>query len=476
MELFLSFFPLPPRLAAHYPSRWLARRMRIVNLQKNAENFKGLKLSAACLPLATACLLMVPRMACAQDALRNSLAGDAAAEAQRLQQSAPQAYTLKEGDFRLLAVPSLEMDWNDNVNLSKSNAESDFILEPFLQLTGSYPLTQHNLLRLSVGVGYYDYLRFGSYSGVRVASDSLLSFDMFIKDFWINLHDRFSLTEDSSTEPTVAGTAIYGTFNNTAGLTTIWDLNRAVLTAGYDHLNSISASGEFSYLDRSSEYPLVRAGLRLRPDLTAGVEGTAGFTTYDQAVLNNNQSYSAGVYADWKPSSYFRVQPRVGFTTYQFQHTSQSDQIYYFGSPPPAPGGSIQTKDLNAWYADLTVTHQVSKAVGYGLSAGHEIRLGIESDVVEDYYVRPNITWTIIKDLGLTTSLSYEHGNQGLGNVTGNIVETYNWFGGGLSVTYPLMKRLILGLTYRFTFRSSNLSSDDYTQNLVGLRLAYQIP
>jgi hypothetical protein len=78
--------------------------------------------------------------------------------------------------------------------------------------------------------------------------------------------------------------------------------------------------------------------------------------------------------------------------------------------------------------------------------------------------------------VGLNSSFFYERGNQGAGNVTGNLVETYNWFGGGLALTYPLMKRLILSLTYRLTFRSSSIPSDEYSQNLVGLRLTYQLP
>jgi hypothetical protein len=249
-----------------------------------------------------------------------------------------------------------------------------------------------------------------------------------------------------------------------------------VLTAGYDHQNSISSFAEFNYLDYSAELALVRAGFHARPDLTAGAEASASFTTYDYAVLNNNESYSAGAYADWKPGSYFRVQPRAGYTTYQFQHTSQSDQVFNPGGAALGPAGeSIQTRDLNTWYADLTVTHQASKAASYAFSAGHEIRVGIESDLIEDWYVRPNVTWTIVKDLGLNTSLSYEHGNQGAGNETGNLTETYDWFGGGLSLSYPLMKRLMLSLNYRLTLRSSNLPSLEYSQNQVGLRLAYQL-
>jgi hypothetical protein len=422
-------------------------------------------------------LLLAAGAAPAQDSLRNSLAGDAAAEAQR-QQIGSQPYTFKTGDFRLLAVPSLEMDWNDNVNISKTNAQSDVILQPLLQLTGSYPLTQHNLLSLSLGVGYRDYLEHSTNSGMILTSGSQLSFDMYIKDFWINLHDRFSMTDDSSTEPGAAGTSRYGTFMNTAGQTTTWDLEDVVLTLGYDHQNSLSTSGQFSYLNHSAELPLARAGFKFNPQLTAGVEGSASFTTYDQAVLNDNQSYSAGLYANWKPGAYLQVQPRAGYATYQFQHTSQSAQIFNVtpsGNLIVTPAGeTIQTSDLNTWYADLTVSHQISQAASYALGAGHEVRPGIQADATEDWYFRPNITWTIIKDVSLNTSLSYEHGNQGAGNVSGNLTETYDWWGGGLTLGYQLMKKLQVGLNYRFTIRSSNTPDRDYAQNIVGITLTYR--
>jgi hypothetical protein len=419
-------------------------------------------------------MLLAAGLACAQESLRNSLAGDAAAEAQR-QQIGSQLYTYKAGDFRLLAVPSLGLDFNDNINLVKTGAQQDFILTPLLQLSANYPLTQHNLLFLSAGVGWDEYLEHSQYSALRVDADSQFSFNMYVKDFWINFHDRFSSVEDPGAEASVAGTAQYGTFNNAAGLSITWDLEDVVLTLGYDHANSLATSGQFSYLDQSSELPMARAGFRFNPQLTAGLEGSASYTTYDQAVLNNNQSYSAGLYADWNPGLYLHVQPRAGYAIYQFKHTSQSVPDYYLFPYVPPTSPSIQTSDLNTWYADLTVSHQATQVASYAFSGGHEIRLGIQSDAVEDWYFRPNVTWTIVQDLGLNTSLFYEHGTQGAGNVTGNLAETYDWYGGALMLSYPLMKKLLLSLNYRLTLRSSNIPDRGYAQNVVGIKLSYQL-
>ena len=392
-----------------------------------------------------------------QEALRNSLAGEAAAQARKIRlESLP--YTVKSGDFRLLAVPSLGLDWNDNVNISKSNPESDFILRPLLQLNASYPISQYNLLSLNVGAGYDKYFNHDRYSTWLLQSGTELSFDIYVKDFWFNLHDRVNYVQDTSQQPALSGTATYATLNNTAGLSATWDLNKLTLSAGYDHQNIISPiSQTYESQDGATEMVYARAGLEVYPGVTPGIEGTASFTTYDQMVLNDNNSYSAGVYADWQPGKAFRVQPRVGYTIFQFQHTSTA----------------IQTSDLNSWYADLNLTHQITDAIGYTLDAGHEVQTGIQSDAIEDWYVRPAIRWDIIKHVGLNTSFSYEHGKQGVGNVLGNLSENFDWLGASVGVNYSILKKLSLGLNYRLTLRSSNIANNEYTQNVLGISLTY---
>ena len=118
---------------------------------------------------------------------------------------------------------------------------------------------------------------------------------------------------------------------------------------------------------------------------------------------------------------------RGGYSTYQLEQSSQS----------------IRTSSQNSWYADLTLSHQVRESISYALSVGHELQLGTQSDLTEDTYVRPNITWKIIKDLDFNTGFFYEHGQQGVGSVTtgpGNLnqKETFDWYGGNLSLQHPL--------------------------------------
>jgi hypothetical protein len=74
----------------------------------------------------------------------------------------------------------------------------------------------------------------------------------------------------------------------------------------------------------------------------------------------------------------------------------------------------------------------------------------------------------------LQTSLFYEHGVEGGGQQASLIEKNYDWYGGGLSLSYSPMKKVRLSLNYRLTLRSSNVASREYTQNMVGLTLTYQ--
>jgi hypothetical protein len=418
-----------------------------------------------CFQWLAAGMVLTVNLAPAQEALRSSMAGDAAAQASYLQGQS-QAYTIKSGDFRLLVTPSLGFDWNDNINTAQTNALQDYIVRPMLGLSMSYPVTQRNLLQLNVTLGYQDYLEHSQYSTWYVQSGSALSFDIYVKDFRINLHDRFSYVQDSSQQAAVANTGSYGNGQNTLGFNTTWDLEDVTLSLGYDHQNVFSTSQQFNYTDHASELIVGRGGFKFHPTLTAGLEGTISYTAYDQPVLNNNMGYSAGVYADWQPGHYLHVQPRFGYMIYQFEQTSQT----------------IPAVNQNAWYLDLTATHDLSDAVSYTFSAGHELTLGIYGDTMEDWYVRTMLTLRIIKNLTLNTSFSYQNGTQGIqyspgsAAIPGSASENYDWLTWGVGLSYPFMKRLTLGLNYRLTWRTSNYANRDYTQNLVGLQLTYNLP
>ncbi len=392
----------------------------------------------------------------AQDALQDLMALDTARDVRREQVASPN-YTFKSGDLRMLVTPSVGLDWNDNINSSDTDKESDFILKPFVQFDLTYPLTQVNLLAVNLGIGYDYYFDHHDNSALRLQTGSGLSFDIFVKDFVINLHDRMSYTRDSSQEPAVANTSNFGNFENTVGILTSWNLAKGTVSLGYDHQNTVSPESQFNSQNSAAEMLLARATYLVHPQVQAGLEGTVSFTDYTQPTLNDNTAYSVGPFVSWQPGQALRVTGRGGYVFYHFDQTSTS----------------IRTEDLSTYYVDLTVTHDATEVISYGFSAGRNVSLGIQSDAIEKWYVRPNVTWRVFKHISLNTGLSYEHGDQGVGDISGGLVETYDWLGATIGVNWPFMKRLSLGLNYRLTLRSSDLPDNGYTQNMVGLALTY---
>jgi hypothetical protein len=411
----------------------------------------------------------------AQDTLQNLMKDDATQAG--TQNAANLPYNVKLGDFRLMVVPSLELDWNDNINGSSSAGQQDFIVLPTLQLKGSYPVTKNNLLTLSVGIGYAEYLEHPIYNGLRISAGSLLAFDVFVKDFRINFHDSAQETQDTGAQGAVAGTAFYGGLNNSIGVTGTWNLPNLILGLGCDYKEYFAASSLFSYLNYGSENPVARAGFRITPDLTAGAETTATFTTYSEEVLNNSQSYSAGVFANWKPDSYFIINLRGGYSIYDYDQSSESSEVFS-ESPTGGVSGSttgqvIRTSNLGSWYAGLSMSHQITKAIGYSASFEHEVIPGVQSDASEVTQVGPGVNWSITKALTLHSAINYEHGQQGLGNISGNVSETYDFYNGSLSADYAIMTTLLVSLSYRRAMRFSNLEFGGYAQDLVSIRLTY---
>jgi len=411
-------------------------------------------------------VLLAAFPATAQEAINNIQAGESAADQRSALMKSPEQnnYTFKDGDFRLLLEPSMSLEWNDNVNLSKTNTQDDFILKPALGIRASYPFTEKNLLFVDITVGYDRYLKHPGLSSfdLNSASGTGLSFDVGVEDFTFNFHDWISYVQDSAQTPNTANTDNFGTFQNTSGLSATWDMNQATTTLGYDHQIVLATSSD-NQINHNSDMLNARFGVRVHPQWTVGTEATATFTTYEQSYLNNNNAYTLGAYAEFSPGQTLKATLRGGFSTYQFQGGSTA-----IGTNPP-----VRTSDQNSWYGSINLSHAPRESIAYSLEAGHEVQLGIQSDLVEDWYVRPTVTWKFIRGTSFVTGFFYEHGDQGVGNVSGNLNENFDWYGGQFSVQQTLTSRLTLDLTYRLTVRSSTIPNDEYTQNLVGLQLTY---
>ena len=141
-----------------------------------------------------------------------------------------------------------------------------------------WPISENNSLFFSTGIGYTTYLTTTDRDHLDITPDSNLTFRMYVGDFVIDFHDRFSITEDIQQNPTVSGTGNFNQIENTAGTTVDWDLNDLVLTFGYDHDLVTYPNSDFEASDRSSDLFNAQAAFEVNPSTTAGLQAGGGLT------------------------------------------------------------------------------------------------------------------------------------------------------------------------------------------------------
>ncbi|MEY2490058.1 MAG: hypothetical protein QOC70_2000, partial [Verrucomicrobiota bacterium] len=306
-------------------------------------------------------------------------------------------------------------------------------------------------------------------NGVLVNPGSQIAFDIFVSDFRINLHDRFSLEQDPVAEVALSNVADYGRFQNTAGVSVLWDLNAAVVTVGYDHYNFISTTSTFDYLDRNAE--MFNGSIAFTPSSTisVGLEGAYVDTYYDQNILNDSQTYSAGVFLETQITSFVKLRVAGGYQNINFDNTGLVNDPH----------------DLKDYYANALLSHRVNSVLTHSLSAGHETQLGINSNYIKLNYVRHTANWNILYHTLLSTELFYENAKDSGGNgplfvpppgvflFNPFVAEHIHRYGGALTLGYQLTQHVTLGLRYQYTQKDSDQVLRDYRQNRVSLDGTY---
>src|SRR6266567_561270 len=409
-----------------------------------------------------------------QDTVRPSLAGQAASEA-RQEDVSRIPYNLLLGPVRFRLGMSVGAEYNDNVNYAEINTQDDFIITPSLSLDAIWPVTQLNTLRLDLGVGYSFYLDHSNNDTdyILVAPKSQIAFDIFVSDFRINIHDRMQLQQDPIQEGALSNVVNYGRFENTAGLSVLWDLNKLLIQVGYDHYNFVSTTNRFDYLNRNSEIVQGSAAFIVNPTITVGAEGNAVFTRYDQSVLSDNKDYSVGGFVELALTNNLKVRAAGGYQWIDFDHNFVNFRFGPFVFAVP------DQKDLQDYYVNGLIGHRINAQLSQTVSAGHENQLGINSNYITLNYVRHTLTWNLIRNTLLSTEFFFEDAEEsgGFAGVFSPVPlgtgEHFRRIGGAITLGYQLTPHVTLGVRYQGTSKDSNLLLRDYNQNRISVDGTY---
>jgi hypothetical protein len=412
--------------------------------------------------MTVASLLLFIAQAHSQEALQMSLAGDLAAESQRQATSTIGYYNLLWGPVAWRFSSGLEVDYNDNVNLQSQNQEGDFIFRPNLNTQMHWPVTQQNSLDVSVGAGYSLYATHSALDQFYLNPGSGLSFNIYAGNCVINLHDRVSITQNSYQNPTAGNNGNYAQLQNAVGASLLCDLSKVVTQLGYDHMNNVSLGSSQQVPDSTSDTWFVNAGVRVLPEVTAGVEGGVGLISYDQGGQSSPTQpdatqWNAGVFCKAQVSQYINGRLDAGYTVYA----------------PSSTAGFTNLENSDSLYFQLSISHEVNKYLNYSLSAGRSTESSLYGQPYNYYFVRLQPSWNILKDYQLSTPCFWEKGTQ-LYAQAGAMAADYDQYGAGINLGRAITQKLSGSLAYQFVKETSAQPTLNYIVNIVSLSFSYQ--
>jgi hypothetical protein len=390
-----------------------------------------------------------------QESIRASLAGDVSANARKPSIDAS-GYNLQLGPALAKLSASLALEVNDNIALSENSRQSDLIVRPSLDANVLWQVSALNALRLDLGIGYAAYVGHSKYDtqSLLIAPNSAVSFDIYIGDFRITIFDQFSLLQNPVDEIDLARVARFDRFQNSAGLTVLWDLNKVILVGGYAHYNYESLNSDFSYLDRSEEQFFFSGSYAATKTVSIGIRGTAALINYRTNFKNNGVLYSFGPYLEAQITPYVNISIEGG----------------YQGGSFDSGGLNGDSSDLNSFYARLQIAHRMNRYLTERLEVGHDAVLGLASNTTKVTYATYSAMWRVNSKATVDMEALYQHGNDSPSTFES---ERVNRFGAGANLEYKLGRHLSTSLGYWFIDRTSDLPDRDYYQNRVLWSISY---
>jgi hypothetical protein len=391
----------------------------------------------------------------------------------------PSDYNMKLGPVLLNTNASLEGEYVNNIGLSSSGQQNDFIITPQLGVTASWPVTATNTLRFSTSVGYSKYMIHPQYDTgtVMVAPDSELSFDVYVGDFKINFHDQFSVQQDPASIGSLNNVVNFNRIQNVAGIGVLWDLNKLILSFNYDHITFVSTNLQAlggtdlsnpGNIDYSADQISAAASYRVTSTLVTGLEFAGSIRYYDQFNIDDNQM-SAGPFARIEVTPTFKVSAGVG---YQEISTSSGNLTLATVQQPNNVSPVLGVGTYNSWYGNLTFDHRLNADYTDRFSIGHELELNVFSQISDVYYASYTSSWKVNSDLNLAFTLNYQDVTSP-SQSTSFSSSSFSDFTAGVQANFPVTKSISGAVLYQFSDNFGTSNSPGYTQDRVGMILNY---
>jgi hypothetical protein len=398
----------------------------------------------------------------AQAQPHESLSGESAAQSMK-QAAETQAsqYQLRWGPVGFQAGARVLAGYTDNVFYSQNLREDDVVINPEVTLGAFFRVSELNTLRLAVGIGYEYYTQNSDLNSDAplINPDSELAFHVFIGDVHLRLREKFSYQEtlfyntgrgrqDLFYNFTDVGR--FSRWDNLAGFSLDWDLNRVLLAASFEHENFTSNTERFDYLTRASEWLTASAAVRFGDQLRAGPEGQINWHNFDtETVMNDNWRARVGPFVSLDLREKLTLRAGGGYEVARYD-------------------GIAESSDVDTYYAYARIS-QETRLFSHSLAVGREHFLGDNANNLKSTYVRYSIDAPVLRKVDLGASAAVHFAEE----FGGASQEDFTFFVFGVQAGYQWHKHWRSELAYELLLKDSETPLRDYHRNRVTLSLAF---
>jgi len=379
-----------------------------------------------------------------------------------------------EGNFMLGPVSAqiyvgFGVEYNSNVTLS-SDPIADIALIPAIGLQFLWPLTEYNQISAQVGFEYTEYLIHPDLSsgGPTLEPGTELEFRAKSGDFIFTLYEAPSVARDAGNDPGLSDVVRFGQFQNVAGLTVQWTLNRLLFSLGSERRDFFSITGNFNSLDGNSNSILAGAFYELTPTTTVGLRASGSNTSYYGNALNNYSDVLFAAVAQSRLSTSTNGLFEFGIQGFLFSDNgTQIDQLDTTTQQTDITG-TLGGGNYFGPYARVGLTNVLNAYITHALIAGYETSASSVANYSNEISVLYALTWKTNR--WLTTSLGAEYR---VGKISGEGGGTYNRITPSIEASFKLVKNWSLSLRYSIAAQDSTYGQS-YFQQRASVATQYQ--
>jgi hypothetical protein len=365
----------------------------------------------------------------------------------------PRDYNLRWGKLTGRLRGSMQIEYNDNINLSDADARADLILGPFVGMGFLWPLSEKNILQFDLGVGYRAYLDNSALNSLLISPDSRLNYQIRVLDAQITIHDQFAIEVDPLSRPEISGTTAevldYHRFNNDAGFTVNWEPLRGVtILGGYNYVIDRSLNNDFLELDRDDHIFHIAGYRGFGSHINLGLRSSYTITEYVEPIQNNGETFAVGPHLIAQLTEFVTADAGVNYTRADYRST----------------GTLADASDFNGITFFAGAQHRVNSRTSHYLRLDRTINPGFGSNFTDMIALQYGISLRASSAISLKGTFVFEDLTS-----SGTLSENSNRYLWYLGSNFRISRTWTAGLAYSFGVKKSDFAGRDYTQNRITL-------